>query len=110
GPTFSVDGKRLAFSEADRPALHLWDVPGGKALHRIPLEKSERVVGFSPDGKVLVSWHQAGGSVHLWEAATGKERRAVKLARGALAVLLWPDGKTVALLNEKAVKFRSLAE
>jgi WD40 repeat protein len=110
GAVFSADGKRVAFSEGDRLALHLWDVPGGKTLHRIPLEKSERVVGFSPDAKALVSWRRAAGSVCVWDAATGKERHEVKLAKGVDAVLLSPSGKTVALLKGNDVEFRSLME
>jgi WD40 repeat protein len=110
GAMFSADGKQLAFSAVDRPALHLWDVPGGKALHRIALEESERVVGFSPDTKALISWHQASGSVRLWEVATGKERHAVKLASGVEAVLLAPGAPRVALFKGNAVEFRRLTE
>jgi WD40 repeat protein len=111
GSRFSPDGKWLAFSEeADRPALHLWDVPGGKLLHRIPLKESERVVGFSPDSKTLASWHQSGGSVRLWEVATGKERSAIKVASSVDALLLSPDGKKVALLKGKDVEFRACSK
>ena len=109
-PKLSPDGKRVAFSEADRPALHLWDVAGGKALHRIVLKKSERVIGFSPDGRTLVSWHRAGGSVRLWETVTGKERHALKVASGLDAVVVSPDGKAVALLKGETVEFRALRE
>jgi WD40 repeat protein len=109
-PKFSPDGNRVAFSQTELPALHLWDVAKGKALRRIPLKEYERVIGFSPDGRTLVSWHKHGGFVRLWEAATGKERHAYKVARGIEAVFLSPDGKTVALLKGKAVEFRALRE
>jgi WD40 repeat protein len=109
-PMFSADGKRVAFSEADRPALHLWDVAEGKVIHRIPLKESERSVGFSPDAKVLVSWDQANGSVRLWEAATAKERHTIKLASGVDAVLLAPAAQKMALLKGNAVEFRKLTE
>ncbi len=109
-PKFTADGKQLAFSEADRPALHVWDMRGNKEIHRIPLKDSERVVGFSPDSKALVSWHQAGRSVRLWEAATGKLRHTVMVGAGVQAVLLSPDGKTLALLKGNAIAFRRLTE
>jgi WD40 repeat protein len=109
-PKFSPDGKAIAFSEPDRPALHLWDVPAGKAVRRIPLAKYEKVVGFSPDGKALVSWEPVGGVLRLRERATGKERRAVKVAGGADSVTLSPDGKTVAVTKGSAVEFRRLSD
>jgi WD40 repeat protein len=111
GPKFSPDGKQLAFAEADQPALHLWVVGAGKVKRRIPLEVSERVVGFSPDAKTLVSWdNRADGVLRFWETETGKERHAVKVGGGVEAVLLSPDGKTVALVKGTAVEFRRLKD
>jgi WD40 repeat protein len=108
-PCFSPDGKLLAFGETDRPALHLWDVAAGKVKRHIPLEESQRMIGFSPDASTLVSWDdRPNGGLHVWETATGKQRHAEKIGRGVEAVLLSPDGKTVALVSGRAVEFRRL--
>jgi WD40 repeat protein len=110
-PKFSPDGKQLAFAEVDRPALHLWVVGTGKVKCRIPLELSERVLGFSPDGKTLVSWdNRTNGALRLWETETGKERHAVKVGGGVEAAHLSPDGRTVALVKGTAVEFRRLKD
>ena len=110
-PSFSPDGKLLAFAEADRPALHLWVVGTGKVKRRIPLEVSERVVGFALDAKTLVSWDdRANGVLRLWETETGKQRHAVKVGGGVEAVVLSPDGKTVAFVKGTAVEFRRLMD
>jgi WD40 repeat protein len=109
-PKFSPDGSTIAFSEPDQPALHLWDVAAGKAVHRIPLAQHEEVVGFSSDGKTLVSWQRAGGRIRLWDAATGKQRRAIKVENGVRSILLAPDGRTAAVTKDGGLEFRALGE
>src|SRR5262249_35979192 len=109
-PKFSPDGKQIAFAEPERPALHLWDVAEGKAIHHISLKEWEQVVGFSPDGRALVSWRRASGSVRLWDTAAGKECQAGHVGGGVDAVLLSPDGKRVAVRKGQAVEFRGLMD
>jgi WD40 repeat protein len=87
GAKFSPNAKLIAFSQIDRPSLHVWDVAAKKAVRRIPLRESEPVVGFFPGARGLVSWHRAGGTLRVWETATGKERRAVTVGGGVDTVL-----------------------
>jgi len=109
-PRFSADGNWLAFGEADQPNLHLWDMSRRKAVHRIPLKDSERLIGFSRDGRTLVTWHQASGVLHLWETLTGMERHKVTIGDSIKSVLLSPEGYTAALIKGNAVKFRGLKD
>jgi WD40 repeat protein len=108
-PTFSPDGKTIAFTEADQSALHLWNVAAGKAVHRIPLVDSEAVLGFAPDGKMLISWHRVSGTIRLWETATGKQRRSIQIGANAQSVTLSPDGQTVAVAKGDTIEFRNLS-
>jgi|GEM_PF-4668626 len=117
GPKFSLDGNRLAFGEAYRPTLHLWDVPEAKAVQRIPLKELEEVVGFSPNGRTLFTWRHADGELRRWETATGKARQVANVGKSINAaltgideVLLSPDGKTVVLRKGGAIEFRSLKD
>lgn len=101
GLTFSSDGKLLAECTYLGPTVRLWDVAGGRLLHKLELPDHEpfwhRYAAFSPDGKVFA----ASGSVkdrcavNLWDPATGKFLRRLDLGEGALAFS--HDGKLLAI-------------
>jgi len=85
---FAPDGARLATVTA--PAVHLWDVPGGRHLRALePASSAEAWDGlervrFGPDGRRVVALARTSGAT-VWDAATG-ERLAFlpSPVRGAL--------------------------
>jgi WD40 repeat protein len=98
---YSADGRLLA--SAERGALYLWDVAGGKELRRFPVEGAAvTTLALSPGGKHLAAggWGHFNPSpwVRVFETATGKEvlspERDTPLP-GALAFA--PDGRTLAM-------------
>jgi WD40 repeat protein len=109
-PRFSPDGKLLACSRGDKPAIHLWDVTGAKPVQRIGLKTSEQVVGFLSGNRRLLTWERLSGRLRIWDTATGKERRAFKVSPRANEVLLSPDGKTLVVLKGKALESRGLED
>jgi WD40 repeat protein len=70
---FSPDAKTLARVNR-RGAVHLWDVPSGRLLHRLhsPDEESFYALVFSPNGKTLAASTLRGREVFLWNVDTGK--------------------------------------
>jgi RNA polymerase sigma factor (sigma-70 family) len=98
----TADGKTLAAGETDlssgapdrQDSVRLWDVPGGRELPRLTVERAYRLA-FSPDGKTLAV--TGGKAVRLWDVASGKERRPLEGHRGGTyAVAFSPDGKLLA--------------
>jgi RNA polymerase sigma factor (sigma-70 family) len=98
----TADGKTLAVGETDfgsgapdrQDTVRVWDVPGGRELPRLTVERAYRLA-FSPDGKTLAV---AGGkAVRLWDVVSGKERRPLEGHKGGTyAVAFSPDGKLLA--------------
>jgi RNA polymerase sigma factor (sigma-70 family) len=91
----------------------LWDVAGGKELHRLRgVVFGGNALAFTPDGKAVLLAGLAG-SLDRWDVATGKRtpllagrkdvpERALAITGGASA--LSPDGKTLARQHYDAVK------
>jgi eukaryotic-like serine/threonine-protein kinase len=110
---FSPDSHCLAAVCRDR-SLHIWNLPSGREMQRIPVRLSEetanfplrRPVGlaFSPDGGrialagvVSEQPNQAGGKSEqliVWDTATGKD--VLTVADTGRSVAFSPDGKCLA--------------
>jgi RNA polymerase sigma factor (sigma-70 family) len=94
---FSPDGKLLADCSHSEPDVRVWDVAGGRLLHKLELPDHERYwhsrVAFSPDGKLIAASgsNNTRTAVHLWDAATGGFVKRLDLGGGALAFS--PDSK-----------------
>jgi RNA polymerase sigma factor (sigma-70 family) len=94
---FSPDGKQLLGLNFNTRALLVWELPGGKALHRLTVSVNAVVTAaFTPDGRGVLVGSQGLDAV-LLDLASGKERRRFRTWPSSLAVAFAPDGKTVAL-------------
>jgi RNA polymerase sigma factor (sigma-70 family) len=100
---FSPDGTRLAECGDVDQVVRVWDVAGGRLLHKLSAPESDQewfsALAFTPDGKTLLaSCHgNTAGAVHLWDAATGRYRSrlyADTAGPGQLAVS--PDSRLLA--------------
>jgi RNA polymerase sigma factor (sigma-70 family) len=106
GPTFSPDGKLLAYADPEG-SVYLADAATGKDLHRLRGEGVARFA-FAPDGKTLVTRMAGDGVVAVWDVATGKELRRFGKPGERPTGVRWngfaslpglavsPDGKTLA--------------
>jgi RNA polymerase sigma factor (sigma-70 family) len=98
---FSPDGKWIAECSDDAPDVRIWDVAGGRLLHKLELPDHEPhrhyQVAFSPDGIRLAAYggSKDGYSVHLWDPATGQfvKRLDKRLDMGGGALAFSPDSK-----------------
>jgi metallo-beta-lactamase class B len=108
---FSPDGKTLASGGWD-DTVRLWDVEGGKELHKLAAHKA--MVGhvvFSPDGRFLASRGGLDGTVRLWDPATGDLLRSFTGLSNInpwrfnhdLALAISPDSKTVATTARREI-------
>jgi RNA polymerase sigma factor (sigma-70 family) len=96
GLAFSPDGKRLLVHDVIRN-LQVWEVPGGKLLHRLELNVNRLVtVAFAPDGASVVACTQGMEAVRL-DLATGKELVRFRTYPSSCSIAFAPDGKTLAL-------------
>jgi WD40 repeat protein len=105
GPSFTPDGKALAWSD-NQGAVHLWDPKTGKELRRLESKAEGTTVlpssfAFSAAGKTLVTRESSNGGVIVWDVASSKERRRVgKLPAAGTwwgsAMAVSPDGKVLA--------------
>jgi WD40 repeat protein len=99
----SADGKFLAVSEwrgqeGDDMAIHLFDVPAGKEIHRMVSKPGSIPIGFTSDGRTFVS--ALGNVFAIWDTATGKLVRRVDLTKELAPGHAWRsalsgDGKSL---------------
>jgi RNA polymerase sigma factor (sigma-70 family) len=77
-PTFSPDGKLLAWRRGDG-TIQLADAATGKPFRRFPSRGQEQDHGirfaFTPDSKTLVARSPSDQTLWMWDVATGKQRR-----------------------------------
>jgi WD40 repeat protein len=100
---FAPDGRKL-FTLGFDHALRVWDVPGGKELHRLAAHKVRYLsqLAVSPDGKLLAASGGRDGNsgrdaVRLWDVGTGKELRDLPLPGYAGDLTFSPDGTLLAV-------------
>jgi WD40 repeat protein/predicted Ser/Thr protein kinase len=89
------DGKRVLVSNQENGAAELWEVAGGKLLHRFPHKKQVWIAAFSPDGKTAVT--ATGEDLFSWDVATGEPLgQPIHVGfNDVRRVALSPDGRTL---------------
>jgi len=94
GPTFSPDGRELAF--AGPTNIMIWDIATRKPRPFAATKNFVFILAFSPNGSLLASAHD-GGFVTFWDRASGHEITNI-LAHPPHAsdVAFSPDGKLFA--------------
>src|SRR5262249_47021777 len=100
--SFSADAKLLA--AALEGELHIWEVPSGKALHRLKgPARSPWAVLFSPDAKTI-SW-VAERAVYSWQLPAGTALPACPAAttRPDAPPVYTPDGQKFLTLRGDGV-------
>lgn len=110
GAALSPDGARALAAGGTDTTVLLWDVSGGKLIHRLEGHESWlKSVAFSADGRRAVSggggsWQVVNGrrpggddfSVRVWDLDTGKEVQALRgHTLPVTGVAFIPDGKRV---------------
>jgi WD40 repeat protein len=109
-PTFSPDGKAIAFSQEPEGRIHVRKVAADKDIAWNRPTIHEEVLAFSPDGKTLITCHATKGMVRFWEVATSKVRRSIKIEGDVQSPRLSPDGKIIAFWKGNRVEFRRIDE
>jgi WD40 repeat protein len=119
-PTYSPDGKTLAFANGN--TIHLYEAATGKQIRQLDAEGA--LVGglaFSPDGKTLAEKDMGAAAIRLYEVATGKVRRVLGtgagdnrhlfagLPGGGRDLAFSPDGKWLAVGDGNAVRLWDVA-
>jgi WD40 repeat protein len=77
---FAPDGKTLAAGltpEQSRTntAVAVWELAGGKRLHRLGGSFGATAIAYSPDGRLLAA---NDGTISIWDAKTGAERFTIR--------------------------------
>jgi WD40 repeat protein len=91
GIAIARDGKTLA-TLSQGHVVHVWEVPGGKLLHRLDGKESlrfPRPLGFTSDGETLVSGGE-NGKIQLWDVRTGKKVHEIQFPDGGKAAIVRP--------------------
>ncbi len=94
---FSRDGKQLVSISDEDKAVRVWEVPSGKLLFRVPVQKDEAplAAAFGPDGTLFVVGEAPAFSA--WDLKKGRRLFAKERDDAGCAVIGSPDGKTLAV-------------
>lgn len=101
-PSFSPDGKRIAFMRDEPEGLYVMDANGANQKRLTQHGDRDEPPSWSPDGKWIAYVHytsvgsnSARGDIHVIDQ-DGKNDRRVTLNQGSVRHATWsPDGKTI---------------
>jgi WD40 repeat protein len=103
-PVFSLDGKYLAFRDADR--IGVWDARSGQQIQSI--DSDGNALGFTRDGNLVTitrHWNAgtlATGEIRVWDIASGSTIRAVTIdTRIDYPIAFSPQTSLVAFIGYK---------
>jgi RNA polymerase sigma factor (sigma-70 family) len=106
----SPDGRYAATVSDDdkQTAIHVWDVAGGRELHRLPMPGRHygAKVGFSPDGsRLAVQVADTGTTIRLYDVRSGEEVRSLKDpgTKWPERLFFTADGKTLIVAGQRMV-------
>ncbi|MBI3850928.1 MAG: protein kinase [Verrucomicrobia bacterium] len=115
GVALASSGNVLAVVEQSKNPLHpdpgvrLWNVPGGKELKYLLMNREIRSLQFSSDGKVLAVG-DGDGTIWFWDMATFQSQKIQAHNPPVLALAFSADGQTLASgSSDETIKLWDLA-
>lgn len=112
-PTWSPDGRRIAFSSDRAGSLDIWvrDLESGREQRLTTSSDADVAPAWSPDGQSIAYVANQGyeqGELHLVSAAGGAQRRLRERGFGIGYPSWTPDGRTVVVsaLRAYSTRFR----
>lgn len=105
-PTWSADGKRLAFSvqmPRNYPFIYIYDLRTGKISQVVDLKGGNLSPSFSPDGRKLLFASTVGGNADIYEMelGQGKIRQLTTLPSTEVQPSYAPDGRSFIYVSDK---------
>ncbi|MVM34656.1 amidohydrolase family protein [Spirosoma sp. HMF4905] len=104
-PSWSPDGKQIAFHAFWDGRYHIWTVSkeGGKPKQLTTGIYDDREPHWSPDGKLLVFASDRGGNYDIWQLslADGKLTQLTQNPGNDFSPTFSPDGKQIAFVSDR---------